>query len=42
MDYAIFPLAVMGFIFGLSAYSEIKKLKNRLEKLENEMEIRKK
>jgi len=41
MNYAIFPLAVLGFIFGLSAYSEIKKLKGRIKKLENKIENRK-
>jgi len=42
MYYAIFPIAVLGFIFGLSAYSEINKLKDRLKKLENEIENMKK
>jgi len=42
MNYAIFPLAVLGFIFALSANSEINKLKNRLKKLENEIEDLKK
>jgi hypothetical protein len=36
LTFVILPLAALGFIFGLSAYSEINKLKNRVKKLEDE------
>ena len=35
MIYVVFPLAALGFIFSLSAYSEINKLKKRVKTLEN-------
>lgn len=39
MDLLVFPLAVLGFIFGTSAYSQIKKLKDKIKSLEERIEI---
>ncbi len=38
MDYVIYPLAALGFIFGLSAYTQINSLKSKIEELEKEIE----
>ncbi len=37
MVYAIYPLAALGFIFGISAYTQISSLKNRIEELEKKL-----
>lgn len=38
MEFAIYPLAILGFIFGISAYTQIKSLKETVTKLEKEIE----
>ncbi len=37
MTFVIFPLAALGFVFGLSAFSEIKSLKSKVKELEQEI-----
>ncbi len=38
MDFIIYPLASLGFIFGLSAYTQVNSLKSKIKELENEIE----
>lgn len=38
MNYFLYPIAVLGFIFGISAYTQIKSLSTRIEALEEELE----
>lgn len=37
MNYIVYPVAVLGFISGISAYTQIKSLKERITKLEEEI-----
>lgn len=38
MEYIVYPVAVLGFIFGMSAYTQLKSLKEKVIKLEKEIE----